>query len=42
MFDVVFMCMFGGLILGLLVVCALAYPDLKRDWDIKKRAFGRE
>jgi hypothetical protein len=42
MFDVVFYWMFGGLIAGLVVVCLLAYPDLKKDFLLRRKAIGGE
>lgn len=42
MFDVVFYWMIGALCVGLVVVLACAYPDLKRDYRAYQKAFGRE
>lgn len=41
MFESVFLWLIGGLFIGLVLVLAAAYPDLKRDWEAHKKAFGR-
>ena len=42
MFDIVFYWLIGALCVGLVVVLACAYPDLKRDYLARKKAFGGE